>query len=495
MAQKKKKKTAPKKKDGKKTQKRKNTASSAKKKKKSMAKKTTKSKKGPKKKSTKPKKPTKPKKKPIKQIAQEATQKKEESRRKKLLRKLKKGLGKEYRGPIIAIASFLALFLLFHVASLVLTFSLYNTVLPGTTVAGIDISSLTLDEVQIKLMERGQPFLDSSIPVTLDGETRNFTPEELGISLLTRNTLNEVELVDYKKTNIATIVTSMIKKRDIPFYVSVDIQKAQKNIEEHFAFADKKSSNAYVTFESGILTIVPEKPGKVIETRKLYKDIKTRANNLSSDAFTVTTEGYQPLVTQERLESELEAIEGRLYDTLSLTYENWNWNLKLSDHLDWIRFEYQDRFHFGDIASFDVGILEDKQLTVSSPLRLSTELSMVIKPAPFLTYVENEISPILESKPQNVSIYKDENDEIIIEGKGKNGQTIVDKYLIEGMNLAINNNIDEIPIPVHVSKAHVDVEDELKTLGIETLIGTGRSAFAGSPPNRIHNIKDRKSVV
>ncbi len=360
--------------------------------------------------------------------------------------------------------------------------------LPGTTVAGIDISSLTLDEVQVKLMERGQPFLDSSIPVTLGGETHNFTPEELGVSLLTRNTLQEVEFVDYKTTNIATIVASIFEGRNIPFYVSVDIQKAQKNIEERFAFADKKSSNAYVTFESGVLTIVPETSGQTIETRKLYKDIKLRANNLSSEALKVKVADYQPLVTQERLESELEAIEDKLYDTLSLTYENWDWNLKLSDHLDWIRFEYQDRFHIGDVISFDVGILNDKQIAVSSPLRLSTELSMVIEPEPFLAYVEKEISPILESEPQNVSIYKDENDEIVIEGKGENGQTIVDHYFIAAMNLAINNNIDEIPIPVHVSKAHVNVEDELKILGIETLIGTGRSAFAGSPPNRIHNI-------
>lgn len=413
---------------------------------------------------------------------------KEKKNRRETIKLIKVKITKEFRGPIIVLASIIALFVLFYLASTVIVFSLYNTVLPGTTVAGVDVSSLTLDEVQNKLMERGQPFLDSSISMTLDNETQNFTPKELGISLLPRNTLQEIEFVDFDNTNLATIIVSMVKGKQIPFYVSVDVEKAQKIIEERFAFDDKKSKDAYLTFEDGAVTIVPEKQGKTIDIRSLYQDIKSRANNLSSNAITVKTVDQEPIVTKAQLESEMEEIENRLYNKIHLTYKNWDWTITPADHLDWIKFEYREKFNIGDVISLDLGTFNEDPGTVSEPFSLSKELVIGIKPDPFLAYVKEDISPIIESEPQDVSIYKDENDKIIIEGKGENGQTIKDSYLVSALTLAINNDIDEVPIPVQIRKANVKVSDELKLLGIETLLGTGRSAFAGSPPNRIHNI-------
>lgn len=421
----------------------------------------------------------------VKKVAEQVQPKK---RHKEIIRRIKIGITKEFRGPIVAIVSLLALFILFHLSSTVIVFSLYNTVLPGTSVAGVDISSLTLDEVQNKLMERGQPFLEANITVTLDGESQDFNPKELGISLLPRNTIQEIEFVDFKNTNIATILASMIEGRKIPFYVSVDIEKAQKTIEERFTFIDKKSKDAYLIFEGGVLTIVPEQLGKAFDIRTLYRDIKSRANELSSEPITITLVDHQPLVTQVRLEEEMDEIEDRLYSKIYLTYENWDWDFTLADHLDWVKFEYHDSFHIGDVLSIDLGEIEGDPGVLSEPLSLTKELKIVIESDSFLAYIEEVISPIIESEPQDVAIYKDENDKIIIEGRGENGQTIKDEYLVFAVGLAVNNDINEVLIPVQVRKANVEVSDGLKMLGIETLIGTGRSAFAGSPPNRIHNI-------
>ena len=406
----------------------------------------------------------------------------------KIQKRQKKNFAKKLRKPIIIVSSILALIVLFYMASIIMVFSLYNKAMPGTTIAGVDVSALTLDEVQNKLMERGQPFLESSLPVTLDGVTQNFTPQDLGISLLPRNTMQEIKFVTFKNSNIATISAAMIMGEEIPFRVSIDVEKAQRAIEDRFVFSDKKSKDAYLTFENESLTVVPEKSGKAIDIRELYKDIKNRANTLSPEPLTVKLFDQQPLVTKERLESEMDKIEARLYEKIYLTYESWDWNFKLADHVDWIKFEYQSRFHIGDVLSLDLGALEEDPGVLSAPLSMTKDLQITIEPAPFLAYIETEISPVIETQPQDVSLSKDENGEIIIEGKGENGQTIKDEYLISALNLAINKNIDEVPIPVQIKKAHVEVSEDLKSLGIETLIGTGRSAFAGSPPNRIHNI-------
>ncbi|MCD6109466.1 VanW family protein [bacterium] len=427
----------------------------------------------------------KPVQKPVSKPAQKQSKKSVKQNFKKRIAKI----FKEFKGPIIVISSFLVALILFYFASIVIVFALYNTVMPGTSVAGVDISSLHLDEVQTKLMERGEPFLDLPISVTMDGETKDFTPKELGISLLPRNTLQEIKFVNFKNSNIASILISMIHGKQIPFYVSVDIENAQKSLEEKFNFADKKTKDAYLTFKNKTLIVVPEQTGKAINTRSLYKDIKNRANNLSSEPINVILLNRQPIVTQAKLEKEMEKIEDLLYKKIYLTYENWDWHFTLADHIDWVKFKYVDNFHVGDVLSVNLGELQKDPGVLSDPLFLTKELKISIDPEVFMGYVKKEISPIIESKPQDVSIYKDENDKIIIEGKGENGRIIRSEYLVDAINLAVNNNINEVPIPVQKIKANVKVSDKLKMLGIETLIGTGRSAFAGSPPNRVHNIK------
>ncbi len=139
--------------------------------------------------------------------------------------------------------------------------------------------------------------------------------------------------------------------------------------------------------------------------------------------------------------------------------------------------------------SFPIDLPEESVGDLPKSLSIDQNLWINIRRAPFIAYVEEEIAPLVEVEAQDVNIYKDENDKIIIEGTGENGREIKRRYFAAAVELAANYNFDNVPIPVFVKKAHAEISDDLKLLGIETLIGTGRSAFAGSPANRTHNIE------
>jgi vancomycin resistance protein YoaR len=397
-------------------------------------------------------------------------------------------LVKDFRKPIIVAFTIIGIVAIFVLSSIVITFELLGKALPGTRVAGIDVGALTLDEIQVKLMERGQPFLEKPITIKLDEKKSEFLPSEIGISLLPRNTLQEVHFVEFENTNLGDILKTMWIGHEIPFYVSVDVDKAAQEIESRFEFNDKKAKNAYLTFEENELVIVPEKQGKAIDLRALYLAIKNNANNLSSDEIVVELVDQPPLITKADLEQRIDSIKETLNKKIVMNYENWNWPVYLIDHVDWIEFKYSDELNIGEVLSIPLALAADSANTLPEPLSLEREIVMNIEEGAFLAYVEEEMTPVIEVEAQDVKIYQDDNEKIVIEGRGENGREIKKEYLIKALELAANNGLDDVPIPVHVKKANAEIAEELKLLGIETLIGTGRSAFAGSPTNRIHNI-------
>ncbi|MFC1599655.1 VanW family protein [Patescibacteria group bacterium] len=438
-----------------------------------------------------PKKSTKkPKKKAIKA---KSTKKKEELKQaapkhSKLATTIKHKLAKDLRKPAIITVSLLALFVIFQISSLILTANLLNRAAPGTTVAGADLTSKEMVEAYNVLVKYGGEFMEQPVVIKFNNLESDFLPAQLGIELDTRATIAEVNFVKFDNSNLATILLSAWNGEDVPYYSNVDIDQARQLIEEEFAFGDQKTRNAYLAFEGGVLTIVPEVEGKAIDIRKLYQDLKDRSSNLSSDPVEVSTFDYPPIVTVVDLEQQLDEIKDKLNQTIALSYENFNFNLKLIDNIDWVRFGYTDILNIGDSTSMALELPKGSLFELPDPISLKNQLQIEVLDEPFETYIDEKLSPLLETAPSDVKIYTDEEGTPIIEGKGENGQIINRDFLLKGLTLAINSKINEVPIPIQFQPANVEVSEDLQKLGIKELISTGRSAFAGSTWSRIHNI-------
>jgi len=103
-------------------------------------------------------------------------------------------------------------------------------------------------------------------------------------------------------------------------------------------------------------------------------------------------------------------------------------------------------------------------------------------------FIISKISPQIEVKATNAKIYYNQNNQVVFEGTAKNGQGIEMDKLMKNYQLAVNENLNQLEIPVSIMKAQVEADEKLKNLGIKELIAVGYSNFTGSPTNRIHNI-------
>ena len=430
-----------------------------------------------------------PAKKPSKKTTKAKSKKEQEKpKHSKVAISFKQKFAKDLRKPLIVVVSFCAMFLLFQISSVILTANLLNRAAPGTTVAGADLTSKQMTEAYNELVKNGGEFMEKPVKVKFNDIEKEFLPAQIGIELDTRSTIADVNFVKFDNSNLATILVSAWNGEEVPYHSNVDIETARQLIEEEFAFEDQKTKNAYLAFEGGALTIVPEVEGQAIDIRKLYQDLKNRSGNLSEDPIEVETFDYPPIVTAADLEQQLDEIKEKLNQTITLAYENFNFNIKLIDNIDWVRFGYTDVLNIGDSASFDLELPKGSLIELPEPISLKNQLQIEILEEPFNTYIDEKLSPLLETLPEGVKIYTDEEGNPIIEGKGENGQAINRDFLLQGLTLAANSMISEVPIPIQFEPALVEVSEDLQELGIKELIATGRSAFAGSTWSRIHNI-------
>ncbi len=77
---------------------------------------------------------------------------------------------------------------------------------------------------------------------------------------------------------------------------------------------------------------------------------------------------------------------------------------------------------------------------------------------------------------------------MIIEGKGQDGRSVSKQKLTEAMELAVNNGLSTVPVPVTTEHAPLTISEDLQEKEVKELIATGHSAYYGSPANRMFNI-------
>src|SRR5690606_34916503 len=104
-------------------------------------------------------------------------------------------------------------------------------------------------------------------------------------------------------------------------------------------------------------------------------------------------------------------------------------------------------------------------------------------------FIDAEISEWLDLEAEPVSISKNENDEIIIEGKGNDGKKIQREMLKQAIEIAVINQTEEVIIPVKKISPEINVSEDLQKLGRKDRIAVGHTSYYGSTGNRVHNIK------
>lgn len=345
-------------------------------------------------------------------------------------------------------------------ATIVVTKNLSHERFPaGTFVAGIDISRMTTEEGKEKLNKAKNQYLETSISITLGNKKKSLKLKELGINIYVDETLEIISGIDRE------ILTNKIKK--------------EFNLQEITPI-----SAIFYFNETGELAIKEGKNGMVLSEEKLITELKKSTAKLKPTTIKLALLEKEPKITGEELSSQIGKIKEILNHKIILVdpiYSD-DWTFRLTDHLDWVQFIEKQKTKLPYIG----------RTIITNPIEgLDGEsiITIEIDQKKLDGYIDKEISRWLDKPPGNVNIYTNKNGEIIIEGKGSDGLKIQRKIFKKSIELAVENKIKEIVIPVITINPIITISKDLQTKGIKERIAVGHTSYYRSPPNRVHNIK------
>lgn len=396
-----------------------------------------------------------------------------------LFKKIKTGFF--YAAGVIAIA---AIFLVIDLHSDQRTY-------PQSWIGPIYVGYLKQPDARSKVEAAIQEYFKTPLIFSLNGNIVGITPQELGISINLDQVVNPLPFFQFSKSIPGKFVSFIWQKYSAPLQFSIDGDKTLEVLEKKFDLANKRAHNARLVVQNKKFTIEPEAPGEVLDRQTLIKNLENVTSHLGHEVVPLQLVMEEPDIISADITPQQERITGIIAQPLRLWYGGKKWKIDPSAHMDALHFEEERTVEFKNIPFVLPVLLPDSfhdqnpnpnyTLHKSSRLAFDTEVL-----TPFLN---EKIIGSIDRPSSDVKIYKDTNGKAVIEGKGFDGVTLPPTRLVASLNLAMNNGIGNLDMPVYKTPAKVEISEDLKVLGIRELISTGHTTFFGSPPNRVYNIK------
>ncbi len=365
--------------------------------------------------------------------------------------------------------------------------SVHGRFATGTVVGGVNIAGKTFQEGKTMINTAAEEFLLTEISITADEAGVKTSFSNLGVSVLTEETLETINEVDARKSSfLKWFFMPEISKEEVPLLVEIPYDRIITKLNGELALTEKAPINATFYFdEKNKLQIQEEKEGVLLDSEGLFARLKNSAQTLTPQNIALKLNTHTPTITKAKLEDQKEAITESLRHQFVLIdpiYSD-DWYVKLTEHLDWVEFIEKQKISIKALG--EVVVEGDDELEEEGEVFVAIEVNQ----DKLDEFIDAEISQWLDVPVEPVNIYTDEIGGVVIEGKGYNGKMVQRKHLKKGIELAVENKIRNVPIPVIDVEPEITVAEDLQDLGIKERVSIGHTSYYGSPANRVHNIK------
>lgn len=397
---------------------------------------------------------------------------------------------------IIISAAILLILVGLLIASFFIRLTIENRFPPGTNVANISLSYETSKGALNSLNRASEKYLNTPIKFSLEGVTKEILPKDLGIEFQNEKTIKALQ--KSRKNSFPLIRWIIPAQKDIVHLkpeLTINYSILLQEIDKKFNLSKKAPVSANFYFEGNVLKISEDKKGFVVDTENLLSTIKNSAETFEIPKIKLTGQEKGPKITALNLEAKKSEVEAGLNHQIALIdpiYSD-DWYLKMKDHPDWVRFVPQQKVKFKGIE--EEIVLEGSLVEAFDATEKSQTIAIKIDQDRLNEFIDAEIAKWLDVKPEDVNIYYDENEKIVIEGFGNDGKKIEREALREAMELAIADRVKEVNIPVETISPKITIDEKLQELGIKERLAIGHSSYYGSPANRTHNIKVGSSKI
>jgi vancomycin resistance protein YoaR len=350
----------------------------------------------------------------------------------------------------------------------------------GLRVAGIKISGLNIVSAEEKLNAVNKEFGKRNFSLNYENQNWQATPEKLGITIDAAKISLAAFAYGHNDKNIILSSWQQLKSflgKNLPIIWKIDKEKMEEFLQTNLGSIHRPAQNATLVYDTKNqnFSVLPEKDGVVIDKLKMNKDLEesiadTEKNNIRLSLIKEKSEVKEP--ETEKAHKKVNEIIASLPISINILEKDKDSTEAIKKEIDKIEKE------------------ELLNLIVFEPISDSENLNNKIlgitidqeKANNYLT----SLAPSINQEPIDAKL------------AFKDGKVTIFALSQDGIRLEIENNIPNLSagilenqgiiLKIIKTKAAITTES-INNLGITALLGRGSSNFAGSPANRIHNIK------
>ncbi|MCD6094748.1 VanW family protein [bacterium] len=341
----------------------------------------------------------------------------------------------------------------------------------GIKIGGEDVGGLTAEKAEEKLEKVTERFYEEEIRFIFAEKGRLVKEKtklkDLGINFDLKKSLEEPMKIGKGGSffeNLREKIFALQGRYNLPLKVKISEEKLDRFLTEKFGRFETLPKNAEIVFDEKTLNFKIEegKEGMLFNREKIKKEIEKEAEMLKVNDIYLSLEKTKPEISKSQAESARERAQEILEAGPYLLLAN---NKKIS-------------------------IEKQKLGTWFSFLPQKEQEKTILWPQLDERLIESYLSELSETvnvEPKNPTLsFKEGKLEIV--SPPKTGRVLKIKESAKEIQEKILRKETTITLLFEEKKPSI-TEEKIKELQIEKLIGTGTSNFAGSPKNRIHNIK------
>lgn len=339
---------------------------------------------------------------------------------------------------------------------------------PGIKVAGVRLDGLTKEEANLQLDKAVDQALEKGLMFSLDGDQAIIqVASHSDVPDLIRYDINraveqayQVGRVNQIPKIIIELLSARIRSKNVPVEIVIDNARLEESLKLQYASKLPEPVNATFAIQTAsgqepTVKVVPEQPGRVLDLEGVFEKIRQQAEALAFQNINLRVK----IVEADKLAKDLQPLIDQVQEilnrpALSFTYDDQTYKIPTSTLAEWL---------VSDAAGDSVTI--DHVQFASSVRALAGEVEVESK------------NGVLEVK----------DGEIVSFTASTVGRKINTEKTLEDV---LNHWPASSTFPLVVEESRGAITgDDLEQFGIKEIIGVGKSNFAGSPTNRVLNIK------
>ncbi|GBD17392.1 Vancomycin B-type resistance protein VanW [bacterium HR26] len=331
----------------------------------------------------------------------------------------------------------------------------------GVTVAGADLGGLTRQQA-IQVLETHLARLEAA-PVTLTFEGRTWQPTlaELGGNIDLERTLDQATAGQSLLARLRARLLGFAPE-PAPLYVTLDQQQLDRYLSRLSGEIDRPPAIPRLELRDGQLLLHEPQPGVRVDQNRLREAVLHALQSLQPSAVEIPVQTVPAAYGHEDVQAAVAKLSRFLSHPLTLTFEGRSWEIDPATVASLLLLVERPEASAGQRLA--VRFAEEQTASY-----LGTLLSDLWRPA------------------RNAEVAWDGR-RVVAVSESQDGLELDLPAMLAALNDAIEQGASEVPVRVKRIEPAIS-SGNLEELGIRELIGVGETVYAGSSPERAHNIR------